>query len=789
MSWLTYGSLAVLGGAGAVYLYVRRPAQPTAAPADKPTHNDISCVQDAIVGDKLRILDADALIYELGLAPSIAHIKSNLGLSDENWNRDALPLIRNFIVFVQRLPASESHHHAGDGGLVRHTLDVAALALLASAAKSWPPNAKAEDIACLTAVWRYGILTAALLHDIGKVLTSFLIELYTEPYAKQFSVWVPDAGLMNESGRLYYRVTFPEIKTAYQVHASLGWTFFQQIVPSGARRWMGESDPKLIQTLRAYLSGHTDDNPLTEIVRKADMTSTARDLKAGSRQRFSTAKRTPLIEVVMGTLIEMLAERGAHFSIAITAGGDVFRKGDVVYLMSKNVPDFIRDYLKKHKPDMAKGFPTDNQRIFDSLLEYDAVLPSPYDEHKAITAVSVVFERGDKAVKSHQFTMLQFRLGTLYPDGNYPAEFQGTLEPLAAAPARSPQTDNSEPVTTEEIIQNQTVATVAASFMATAEDLKPAEKVSTVAETDAVFIPPPPKARPTQAAASTQPVPSGIDALLASSGLLEQAVDQDNPPDTPTEPEINPPQPKPIGKSAPAKSSKSLSLLKDLFSDPGSANEKAPPLPAEDCASVALAEIQAERDALPVSSPRPIIVKQTDSLEDIVADAVLLQPTDDDDTDTSDPRTAKPTGANKPVDLQAEGKRFWNWLASGLSDGTISVNRSDSFVHFAQEGMLMVTPAIFRAYAGGFFDKNNPACPGLLAQKGFISLKLNQRNKRSAIFSALGSKANNTFLFHCYLIPEKHLHLVIRADSRPPNNIEITLADSQTLLQPGRSKK
>ena len=154
MSWLTYGSLAVLGGAGAVYLYVRRPAQPTAAPADKPTHNDISCVQDAIVGDKLRILDADALIYELGLAPSIAHIKSNLGLSDENWNRDALPLIRNFIVFVQRLPASESHHHAGDGGLVRHTLDVAALALLASAAKSWPPNAKAEDIACLTAVWR-----------------------------------------------------------------------------------------------------------------------------------------------------------------------------------------------------------------------------------------------------------------------------------------------------------------------------------------------------------------------------------------------------------------------------------------------------------------------------------------------------------------------------------------------------------------------------------------------------------------------------------------------------------
>lgn len=45
-------------------------------------------------------------------------------------------LLEKYIAFVQRLPASESHHHAGDGGLVRHTLDVAALALVASTSQS-----------------------------------------------------------------------------------------------------------------------------------------------------------------------------------------------------------------------------------------------------------------------------------------------------------------------------------------------------------------------------------------------------------------------------------------------------------------------------------------------------------------------------------------------------------------------------------------------------------------------------------------------------------------------------
>lgn len=103
------------------------------------------------------------------------------------------------------------------------------------------------------------------------------------------------------------------------------------------------------------------------------MTSVSRDLRSGSRQRFSTAKRKPFIETIMETLKEMLSDRGVHFSIATTAGGDLFRKGDRIYLMSKNVPDYIRQYLRKNQHPAAGSFPTDNQGY---LTHYLSTVPS-----------------------------------------------------------------------------------------------------------------------------------------------------------------------------------------------------------------------------------------------------------------------------------------------------------------------------------------------------------------------------------------------------------------------------
>ncbi|EMT5263063.1 TraI domain-containing protein, partial [Neisseria gonorrhoeae] len=400
---------------------------------DSVSHNDeVAHINQNIVNDRFRILNAHELIQVLDLSPQISGIKMNLGLSDENWSKDALPFLEKYIAFVQRLPASESHHHAGDGGLVRHTLDVAALALVASTSQSWPPNAKTEEIAKKTAVWRYGIMCAALLHDVGKTVTGFQVELFDSAISLEKLLWLPDTGSMAESGKLYYRVEFPDAKSAYSTHAEIAWTFFQALVPSHVRQWLATTDPNLMITLRNYLSGKKDGSPLEQLIKNADMTSVSRDLRSGSRQRFSTAKRKPFIETIMETLKEMLSDRGVHFSIATTAGGDLFRKGDRIYLMSKNVPDYIRQYLRKNQHPAAGSFPADNQRIFDTLFEYRAVIPPENDPHRAINHIEVEFTRMDGEKVRNIFSVLCFNAKTLYPDGHYPTEFLGNLSEVSA---------------------------------------------------------------------------------------------------------------------------------------------------------------------------------------------------------------------------------------------------------------------------------------------------------------------------------------------------------------------
>ena len=95
--------------------------------------------------------------------------------------------------------------------------------------------------------------------------------------------------------------------------------------------------------------------------------------------------------------------------------------------------------------------------------------------------------------------------------------------------------------------------------------------------------------------------------------------------------------------------------------------------------------------------------------------------------------------------------------------------------------MLLVSPAIFRDYAGGVFNKNDENCPGVRAQRGFVGLKLHKRSKRTALFNVETAKGSRKRLFYCYLIPEKNLHHIIRADSRPPNNPDITIAEGDLL--------
>ncbi|MCY1540357.1 integrating conjugative element relaxase, PFGI-1 class [compost metagenome] len=59
----------------------------------------------------------------------IDRIEGSIGLPEVEFQSYVLPILNNFAKVAHLLPASQNHHHAGPGGLLRHSLEVAALCL------------------------------------------------------------------------------------------------------------------------------------------------------------------------------------------------------------------------------------------------------------------------------------------------------------------------------------------------------------------------------------------------------------------------------------------------------------------------------------------------------------------------------------------------------------------------------------------------------------------------------------------------------------------------------------
>lgn len=756
-SLLTIASSLMLVSGSMLYLINTRKS------TDSVSHNDeVAHINQNIVNDRFRILNAHELIQVLDLSPQISGIKMNLGLSDENWSKDALPFLEKYIAFVQRLPASESHHHAGDGGLVRHTLDVAALALVASTSQSWPPNAKTEEIAKKTAVWRYGIMCAALLHDVGKTVTGFQVELFDSAISLEKLLWLPDTGSMAESGKLYYRVEFPDAKSAYSTHAEIAWTFFQALVPSHVRQWLATTDPNLMITLRNYLSGKKDGSPLEQLIKNADMTSVSRDLRSGSRQRFSTAKRKPFIETIMETLKEMLSDRGVHFSIATTAGGDLFRKGDRIYLMSKNVPDYIRQYLRKNQHPAAGSFPADNQRIFDTLFEYRAVIPPENDPHRAINHIEVEFTRMDGEKVRNIFSVLCFNAKTLYPDGDYPTEFLGNLSEVSAKKEIPDVVVSEDKVSTQIQGAEDNPVTMTKDKMdflsiqpVTAEQPPLPEKNQTETANSAfdnsMNTAAPAENKSSESEKAKEPGYGTIDNLIENFNLIE--ADSEQTESTKSEAEtaenavnlvqenirvevktetVDKPRaevketetdkaPKTIKSGTKASRKKLAGLFADNRKPIGKTAEpdaqikttetvthqidsEAVSLPESESAQNGMRELEQLRLREPTSSPRPVqVMDDSEGLDSLASgvknmaelEAIVSERNLKKQSETESTEIVEDSVKAKHMEARDRGMQFLRWLADGLGDGSIAVNRSGATVHFIEQGMLLVTPAVF----------------------------------------------------------------------------------------------
>ncbi|ENW4461278.1 DNA-binding domain-containing protein, partial [Neisseria gonorrhoeae] len=637
--------------------------------------------------------------------------------------------------------------------------------------------------------------------------------------------------------------------SAYSTHAEIAWTFFQALVPSHVRQWLATTDPNLMITLRNYLSGKKDGSPLEQLIKNADMTSVSRDLRSGSRQRFSTAKRKPFIETIMETLKEMLSDRGVHFSIATTAGGDLFRKGDRIYLMSKNVPDYIRQYLRKNQHPAAGSFPADNQRIFDTLFEYRAVIPPENDPHRAINHIEVEFTRMDGEKVRNIFSVLCFNAKTLYPDGDYPTEFLGNLSEVSAKKEIPDVVVSEDKVSTQIQGAEDNPVTMTKDKMdflsiqpVTAEQPPLPEKNQTETANSAfdnsMNTAAPAENKSSESEKAKEPGYGTIDNLIENFNLIE--ADSEQTESTKSEAEtaenavnlvqenirvevktetVDKPRaevketetdkaPKTIKSGTKASRKKLAGLFADNRKPIGKTAEpdaqikttetvthqidsEAVSLPESESAQNGMRELEQLRLREPTSSPRPVqVMDDSEGLDSLASgvknmaelEAIVSERNLKKQSETESTEIVEDSVKAKHMEARDRGMQFLRWLADGLGDGSIAVNRSGATVHFIEQGMLLVTPAVFRDYAGGVFNKSDTESLGPLTQKGFEALRLHARTKKSSLHRVLTTNGSNRRLFYCYLIPEHNIKHIIQPGSRPQNNTDIKLDESDLLV-------
>lgn len=338
----------------------------------------------------LPVLSPEQLFAQCKLDYSLSELRTLTGLDTAIFDLIVRQPILDFAELVQLAPASESHHHAGPGGLLTHTLDVITLALKKRRGYQLPIAGSLTEIANQRHLWTYAVFVGCLLHDIGKLSANTrLIPVAKDGVEKS---WTPHSGPITQLKNIKgYRVEFR--KTPYQYHAHLALTHWG-LVPQYARTWLIEAS-NIMAELTAWLWGDKyESGTIGEIIESADRESTAKNLQLPIDKRFSN--QIPVIDRYL-KIIRQWIQDGA-IKINTNGGMGWVDEHGHLYLVCRSLAERL---IQECNSQGLKNLPQDPVRIYDMLQEHGYALSM--EDGKAIWPIRV-----KTASYEHKFTCLKF---------------------------------------------------------------------------------------------------------------------------------------------------------------------------------------------------------------------------------------------------------------------------------------------------------------------------------------------------------------------------------------------
>ena len=245
-------------------------------------------------------LPAEELLHPYKYLINLIH--QQVGVPKTHWEEIYLKFIHNFAEQVQLLPASESHHHAGAGGLLTHSLEAGLNALKIRQGKMLPVGSSSEVIEEQKELWSYAVFTAAMLHDVGKPLTDQTITIISETPERILYPLTEKLSMNDE-----YKIEFRRGRK-YRSHENIALLLAPKIVPIAGLNWIASNQDVLDDWTFCLTGRKNEANTLGELVTQADQISTAQNLTGSENISLPSAKTIPLAQRLRTALIYLLDE-------------------------------------------------------------------------------------------------------------------------------------------------------------------------------------------------------------------------------------------------------------------------------------------------------------------------------------------------------------------------------------------------------------------------------------------------------------------------------------------------
>lgn len=303
-------------------------------------------------------------------AELIEKVRNSLGFTVDDFNRLVLPVIQRYAAFVHLLPASESHHHRGAGGLFRHGLEVAFWAAQASESVIFSIEGTPRERRDNEPRWRLASCFSGLLHDVGKPLSDVSItdkdgSITWNPYSESLHDWAH----RHEIDRYFIRWRDKRHKR----HEQFSLLAVDRIIPAETREFLSKSGPSIMEAMLEAISGTSVNQPVTKLMLRADQESVSRDLRQSRLDVDEFSYGVPVERYVFDA-IRRLVKTGKWK--VNEPGAKVWHLNQGVFIAWKQL-GYLYDLISH---DKIPGIPRDPDTLADILIERGFAVPNTVQE-------------------------------------------------------------------------------------------------------------------------------------------------------------------------------------------------------------------------------------------------------------------------------------------------------------------------------------------------------------------------------------------------------------------------